>query len=201
MGWEMCSAMLKGRFLWLNGCVPLLIWPWQNVPARESGNLTPAICGVWACLVFWFFICLFYTRLEMGLGTTRGEAQKAALGTLAVPMEIRGSSLRLVYSFGCCWRLPLWQTTARLWRFPPLKILALSLIIRIAEPQHRFPLKIQKDSRKPLPPLSCLWKEVTQIQNAYNKSPRKTPQSLLDVLPSKWAQHWHITRKKKAILS
>lgn len=42
----------------------------------------------------------------MGLGTTWGEALKAALGTPAVPMEIRGCSLRLVCSFGCCWRQP-----------------------------------------------------------------------------------------------
>lgn len=206
MGRETCSAVLRGKFLQLNGCFPWLIWLQQNVPAREQGNQTHATCGVWACLApwfflwfawlvgfcfvcwlvgWWFFVVFFKKRrLEMGLGAIWGAAQKAALGTHAVPMEIRGSSLRLVYSFGCRWRLPWWQSTAYLRRIPPLRILALSLIIRISEPQGRFPLNIQKDSRKPLSALSCLWKEA-RLQNAYNKSPRKIPQSFLDVLPRK----------------
>lgn len=79
----------------------------------------PCVLGVfiwfdWLILIwglFWFF----ERRLEMGLEAIWGEAQKAALGTHAVPMEIRGSSLRLVCSFGCCWRRPCRRSTAHLW--------------------------------------------------------------------------------------
>lgn len=120
------------------------------------------------CLLVCGAVCLFvFSKIRDGAGSYLG----------AVPMEIRRSSLRLLYSFGCHWRLPCWQSTAHLQSLPPLRIPAISLIIWISEPQGRFPLNIQKDSGNLLSALSYLWKEA-RIQSAHNVPPRKIPQSL-----------------------
>lgn len=127
VGKATCSTAPRGKFLQFTGCFPWLIWLQQKVPRREQGNQTSASRGfgyalclggfIWFDLLIfiWGLFWFFERRLEMGLEAIWGEAQKAALGMHAVPMEIRGSSLRLVCSFGCHWRLPWQQSTTHFW--------------------------------------------------------------------------------------
>lgn len=107
IGTAICSTAPRGKFLQFSGCFPWLIWIQQVVSGKEQGNQTSASRGFGHALCFggvylvWlidFYLGLFWIferRFKTGLEAIWGEAQKAALGTHAVPMEIRGSSLEV----------------------------------------------------------------------------------------------------------
>lgn len=112
--------------------------------------------GLVGCFVL-FVVLVFLKKIRDGAGSYLGRGTEGSPGHTCSSYGDK----RIFFEVGLLlWVLLETTLVAEYCSFaktpPPLRILALSLIIRISEPQGRFPLNIQNDSRKPLSALSCL---------------------------------------------
>lgn len=192
---KQCSTAPRGKFLQFSGCFPWLIWLQQKVPGKEQGNQNSpsrgfghAWClgGVLLGLIGWFLFGVvldFWKKIKDGAGSCMGRGTEGSPGHTCSSYGDK----RIVWEVGLLLWVPLETALAAEYcsfvRLPLPRILDYLWLSEFLSHKVDF-LSAPERTTGSLTALSCLWKEA-RIQSAHNKSSRKIPQFLLDVLPSK----------------